>query len=94
MTYKLVFPDAYVRRAKKFFKKHPSLIGQYQKVLELLELNPHHPSLRLHKLSGRLSDLSSVSINLSYRIVLEMIIEGDEIILIDIGDHDHVYKER
>jgi mRNA-degrading endonuclease YafQ of YafQ-DinJ toxin-antitoxin module len=92
MTYRLVFPDAYIRRAKKFFRKHPSLIGQYQKVLELLELNPYHPSLRLHKLSGRLSDLSSVSINMSYRIVLEMIIEDSDIIMIDIGYHDHVYR--
>ncbi len=89
--YRLVYPESYVRRAKKFLKKHPEVHSQYQKTLELLEYNPHHPSLRLHGLQGRLSGLSSVSINISYRIVLEMVIRGKDIILVDIGNHDHVY---
>ena len=91
MPYKLVFPESYIRRARKFLKKHPEIHSQYRKTLQLLELNPHHPSLRLHSLQGRLSGLSSVSINISYRIVLEMIIEGNEILLVSIGKHDHVY---
>ena len=91
MTYKLIFPESYLQRARKFFRQHPELHRQYQKTLELLELNPHHPSLRLHKLEGRLSGLSSVSINMSYRIVIEMIIREHEIILINVGSHDQVY---
>ncbi len=71
MKYKLVFPESYIRRARKFLKIHPEIHGQYRKTLELLELDPYHPSLRLHSLKGNLSDLSSVSINISYRIVLE-----------------------
>ncbi|HSX52470.1 MAG TPA: plasmid stabilization protein, partial [Cellvibrio sp.] len=61
------------------------------KTLELLELNPHHPSLRLHGLQGRLAGLSSVSINMSYRIVLQLIITDKYIILVDVGSHDQVY---
>ena len=91
MKYKLVFPESYIRRAGKFLKKHPEIHGQYRKVLELLELNPYHPSLRLHSLQGNLSGLSSVSINISYRIVLELIIDDDEILFINIGKHDQVY---
>ena len=91
MTYRLIYPDSYVRKARKFLKKHPELRNQYQKTLELLEVNPHHPSLRLHGLQGRLSGLSSVSINMGYRILLELIIRDSDIILVDIGDHDHVY---
>ena len=91
MPYKLVFPESYIKRARKFLKKHPEIHSQYRKTLQLLELNPHHPSLRLHSLQGRLSGLSSVSINISYRIVLEMIIEGNEILLVSIGKHDQVY---
>ncbi len=91
MKYKLVFPESYIRRARKFLKKHPEIHGQYRKALELLELNPYHPSLRLHSLQGNLSGLSSVSINISYRIVLELIIDGNEILLINIGKHDQVY---
>ncbi len=91
MPYRLIYTDSYVRRARKFLKKQPQMIRQYEKTLELLELNPHHPSLRLHGLRGQLSGLSSVSINKSYRIVLEFVIHDGDIILVDIGSHDHVY---
>lgn len=91
MTYRLIYPESYIRKAQKFLRKHPEVRNQYQKTLELLEVNPHHPSLRLHGLQGRLSGLSSVSINMSFRIVLEMIIRENDIILVDIGSHDQVY---
>jgi len=92
MSYRLIYPDSYLKRAKKFLKKHPEIRNQYQKTLELLELNPHHPSLRLHRLQGRLAELSSVSINMSYRIVLEILIRDNDIILIDVGHHEQVYR--
>ncbi len=91
MTYRLIYTDSYLRRAKKFLKRHPQILSQYEKTLQLLELNPHHPSLRLHDLQGSLSGLLSVSINMSYRIVLDLIIQNRDILLIDIGNHDHVY---
>ncbi len=91
MGYKLVYPESYVRRARKFLRKNPGILSQYRKTLELLELNPHHPSLRLHRLQGRLSGLSSVSINIGYRIVIELIISDNEIILLNVGKHDRVY---
>jgi mRNA-degrading endonuclease YafQ of YafQ-DinJ toxin-antitoxin module len=92
MTFLLVFTDRYNRRAAKWLKKHPELRASYLKTLQLLELNPFHPSLRLHALSGKLQGLHSVSINLSYRVTLEFLISDREIILIDIGDHDAVYR--
>ncbi|MGA2226734.1 MAG: plasmid stabilization protein [Syntrophobacteraceae bacterium] len=92
MKFRLIFPKSYNRRASKFFKKHPELIDIYEKVLRLLEANPHHPSLRLHPLSGKLSGLHAVSITLSYRITLEMMVEEHEIILVNVGDHDTVHK--
>lgn len=91
MTYALVFTEQYTRRAARFIKRHPELRQQYLKTLQLLEANPFHPSLRLHALSGRLAGLHSVSINLSYRITLELIIQDAEIIPINVGDHDAVY---
>lgn len=87
----LIFPESYIKRAKKLLRKHPDIHNQYQKTLELLEIDPHHPSLRLHNLSGRLRELSSVSINMSYRITLELEIKDKEIILVNIGSHDQVY---
>jgi mRNA-degrading endonuclease YafQ of YafQ-DinJ toxin-antitoxin module len=90
MPYALIYPDSYIRRAKKFLGKHPEIHNQYRKTLELLGLNPYHPSLRLQSLDGRLKGLSSVSINMSYRIVLELEIQDEVIILINIGNHDQV----
>ena len=87
----IVYTDSYNRRARKFFKKHMELINQYEKTLKLLEANPLHPSLRLHRLQGNLSDLHSVSININYRIMIIFVIEEDQIIPIDIGTHDDVY---
>ncbi|MEN9689122.1 MAG: hypothetical protein RI998_1119 [Pseudomonadota bacterium] len=91
MTYQLVFTDDYIRRAVRFLKRHPTLKNQYAKTLALLEMNPHHPSLRLHALSGRLQGIHSVSINVSYRITLELLIQNQQIILLNVGDHNAVY---
>ncbi len=91
MAYKLVFTESYTRRAIRFIRKHPEVRRQYEKTLQLLELNPFHPSLRLHKLKGRLSGLHSASINLSYRITIEFLIEDATIIPVAVGPHDDVY---
>lgn len=91
MAWQLVFTEQYNRCAARFLKRHPDALGQYTKTLKLLEANPHHPSLRLHALKGRLSGLHSVSINLSYRITLELLITKTEIVPINVGDHDEVY---
>ena len=91
MSWSLVFTAQYEKRALRVIKRHPELERQYLKTLQLLEANPFHPSLRLHRLSGRLAGLHSVSINLSYRITMEFLIENQEIIPVDVGDHDTVY---
>jgi len=91
MPYALLFTDQYNRRAAKFLKLHPELRAAYLKTLLLLEANPHHPSLRLHALRGKLEGLHSVSVNLSYRITLELLIQDQQIIPVNVGDHDAVY---
>lgn len=92
MPFRLVFTESYNRRASHWLKRHPDLRGTYLKTLQLLEGNPHHPSLRLHALSGKWAGLHSVSINLSYRITLEFLIEDDRIVLVNVGDHDAIYR--
>ena len=92
MTWQLVFTDQYTRRAARFLKRYPEMEPIYIKALRLIEANPHHPSLRLHALKARLSGLHSVSINMSARITMEMIISDKDIILINVGDHDEVYR--
>jgi mRNA-degrading endonuclease YafQ of YafQ-DinJ toxin-antitoxin module len=91
MSHVLVFTDQYNRRAARFLKRHPQVREQYRKTLLLLQANPHHPSLRLHALAGKLNGLHSVSINLSYRITLELVIRDQQIVPINVDDHDAVY---
>jgi mRNA-degrading endonuclease YafQ of YafQ-DinJ toxin-antitoxin module len=86
--YKLIFTESYLKREKKFLKRHPELVERYKKILRLLEVNPNHPSLRLHKLKGKLADKYSVSITMSYRIILTFAVTEKGIVLIDIGNHD------
>ena len=87
----IIYTESYIKKARKFIKKHPDLVNQYEKTLQLLEIDPFHPSLRLHKLKGKLSDLYSVSINITYRISLEFIIDNNQIIPVDVGTHNEVY---
>jgi len=91
MKYKLIYLESYNKKAAKFIKKHKDLKTQYEKTLKLLELDPYHPSLRLHKLQGKLEGVFSVSINITYRITIDFIIEDSEIILLDVGYHDELY---
>lgn len=91
MSFRIIYTDGYLKRAAKFIKRHPELLTQYEKTLKLLELDPSHPSLRLHRLGGTLQDLHSVSINLSYRITLEFLLEDGKIVLVNVGSHDDVY---
>ena len=91
LPFTLVFTAQYNRRAARFLKQHPQLRQHYLKTLQLLEANPSHPSLRLHALHGKFEGLHSVSINLSYRITLELLIQDQKIIPVNVGDHDTVY---
>ena len=87
----IIFTEPYIKIEDKFLKKHPNIAGQYGKAIKLLGINPYHPSLRLHKLSGKLSDLYSVSINITYRLSIDFVIQEDKIIPVSIGTHDEVY---
>jgi proteic killer suppression protein len=91
MTFQLVYTEKFEKRAIRFLKQHPDVKQKYLKTLQLLELNPQHPSLRLHRLSGKLKAYHSASIDMFYRITLEFEIHENMIILVDVGAHDDVY---
>lgn len=91
MNFTIIYTEGYIKRASNFIKNHPELISQYEKALKILEIDPYHTSLRLHQLKGRLKNLHSISINISYRITLEFYFNDKEIILVNVGHHDDVY---
>jgi mRNA-degrading endonuclease YafQ of YafQ-DinJ toxin-antitoxin module len=90
--YRLRFTTPYQRREARFLKKHPEIVRQYGKTIALLEKNPFHRSLRLHKLKGNHKEVHSVSINMKYRVSIEFIIQDKLIIPINIGSHDEAYR--
>lgn len=91
MSFRIIYMESYLKRVAKFIKRHPEILPQYEKTLKLLELNPSHPSLRLHRLSGPLRELYSVPINISYRITLEFLLEDGMIVLVNVGSHAELY---
>ncbi len=94
MSFRILYTPAYNRRARRFLKAHAALLLQYEKALRLLEINPFHPSLRLHRLRSSLSELYSVSINIRYRLTLELLVQEEMIIPVDVGLHDAVYHKK
>ncbi|MDY0383358.1 plasmid stabilization protein [Trichlorobacter sp.] len=85
-------PEPFLRQARKFFKKHPDLRPRFAVVFEALKLDPFQPSLGLHPLTGKLAGCHAVRLTYSYRITLTVMVTEQEIILLDIGSHDKVYR--
>ena len=92
MSYTLIVPPSFQRQAKKFLKAHPNLRVAVAEVLRGLEEDPFQPWLRLHPLRGDLAGCHAVSVTYSYRITIILQLTEREIILLDIGSHDDVYR--
>ena len=75
---------------KKSLRKYSSYKIQIIKKLKKFIENPFDPSLKTHKLTGKLSSYWSFSIDYNLRIIFEFIDEGS-VGLIDIGTHE-IYK--
>jgi len=90
--YAITTPQQFLRQARKFFKKHPDLKPRFAHLLADLQADPFQPHLALHPLGGRLDGCYAVSLTHSYRITLTLLITEKEIILLDIGSHDEVYR--
>lgn len=80
------------RQIQKIKTKDRLLYKKIEKQLAMLVVNPDHPSLRKHKLSGSLDDAWSISIDMNYR-ALYYLVEGEAYIF-RIGTHDSVYIEN
>ncbi len=81
----------FTRHFKREFKKfsHYQYLEIWEKI-ECFKQNPFEPSLRAHKLTGRLKNRWSFSINYSLRIVFIFVAE-DIVDFVDIGGHE-IYK--
>jgi addiction module RelE/StbE family toxin len=91
-VYTLVWSAGFSRSAEKFVKQHPELRAKFAAVLRELEHDPFQPHLKYHQLAGSLKGIQAVSITYSYRITLTIVVTDNEIILLDVGSHDEVYR--
>lgn len=80
-----------VKDLRKIKQKNKKLSERIQKQLYLFSVNPRHPSLRTHKLNADMSNLWSISITMSIRMVYRLLSE-DQAYFIKIGTHKEVYN--
>lgn len=84
--------ETFLRQARRFFRKQPDLKARFAATFSALQQDPFQPGLGLHQLTGKLSGCHAVRLTYSYRITLTLLISEKEVILLDIGSHDDVYR--
>ncbi len=92
MSFALVTTQHFERRARKFLRAHPDLRPTLRDTLGDLGRDPFQPKLKLHPLGGKLAGVQAVSLTYSYRLTLLVKVTEHEIVLLDIGTHDEVYR--
>ena len=92
---KIVWSSGFKRSFKKIVRKNPQLKDRITEVLILLADDPFTPSLKSHRLGGKLAGLWSCSVAYDCRVFFSLS-EDEEILeifilLVNIGSHDEVY---
>ncbi len=91
----LVWDNSFKRAFKRLIRKNPQLKTKILVVLELLLENPYNPTLKAHKLKGKLDGLWACWVEYDCRIIYTFKLKANSgsefILLIDIGTHDEVY---
>jgi addiction module RelE/StbE family toxin len=86
----LISGSSFKRAYQKATAANPDLKPKIARALETFAANPLHPSLRTHKLSGKLQGLWAFVVAYDCRVVFQFLDE-ENVLLIDIGKHDEVY---
>lgn len=87
---KVSFDDSFLKTFKKRIKGNKTLENKFKMRLEIFIKNPFDSRLKTHKLSGKLKDLWSFTIEYDQRVIFYFI-EDEKAVFIDIGNHDQVY---
>jgi len=90
MRIEIGFGSSFKRALKKRIRRDEKLESNLWQSLEKFCQNPFDPALRTHKLSGELEGLWSFSVEYDCRVIFQFL-EGNKVLLIDIGSHDEVY---
>ncbi|MBI5620952.1 plasmid stabilization protein [Candidatus Gottesmanbacteria bacterium] len=84
---KIIVTRRFDREIDRLVKKRLDIAKRVEKTLALFSSNPHHPSLRLHKISR--DGVYSLSVDMDLRILV--LWEDDQSTLLRIGTHKDVY---
>jgi mRNA-degrading endonuclease YafQ of YafQ-DinJ toxin-antitoxin module len=84
------FSSPFKRAFKKRIKGNTELEVRFGQKLEQFTVDPFDPSLKTHKLSGKLKDFWSFSVDYDER-VLFYFLEAEKAVFVDIDSHDEVY---
>ena len=87
--YRLLTKKQFLRASSKLIKDSPDLDPKLSVILEKLKEDPFTPSLKTHKLKGRMQGKYACSFTYDLRIIFELV--NDTLHLLDIGSHDEVY---
>jgi mRNA-degrading endonuclease YafQ of YafQ-DinJ toxin-antitoxin module len=89
MLLEIGYSPSFVRLYKKL---HPDLQVEVKEKINLFKSPDNHDSLRVHKLSGKLKNQYSFSVNYSDRIIFEYLDKGkNSVVLLHVGSHA-IYK--
>jgi addiction module RelE/StbE family toxin len=86
----LIWGSSFKKAYHRITASNPNLKPKIMQAMETFVANPYHPSLKTHKLSGKLKGLWAFVVAYDCRIVFQFLDEQN-ILLIDIGKHDEVY---
>lgn len=71
---------------KQVIKLPSAIQKKLEKTRKMFLDNAFHPSLRLHKLSGKLDGHWSISLDVKYRIIFR-VLENGHVVFISVGTH-------
>jgi addiction module RelE/StbE family toxin len=93
MSHVLLRSKAFLRSAKQFVKGDRKRAEKITETLRLLAEEPWQPSLRTHKLKGKLDGNWACAAGYDLRILFDFVEEGDRpsILLLAVGTHKQVY---
>lgn len=87
---KIAFSSSFKRAYKRKIAGNAEREERFQAKLKLFMENPFEPSLKTHKLSGKLNEYWSFSIEYDLRVIFYF--SGkDDAVFIDTGSHKEVY---
>jgi mRNA-degrading endonuclease YafQ of YafQ-DinJ toxin-antitoxin module len=88
---KVSFSTSFKKAFKKKIKGRTIIESIFWNTLDIFLKDPFHPTLKTHKLSGKLKFLWSYSIEYDLRVIFYFEDNNKKAIFTDIGTHDEVY---